>query len=194
MIDFWIEVVSDTMFTLIGLTLVLFSVSVTPSKTVLKVLLAELIDRPLTVASALVAAWVCAMLLSALDGSKVSADKPAASPLLPSVSVALTRKAFFAPLSVELITKREPEASFTTVAITPALAALILSRTWARVSVGEMVTSTAVLSGLAANVVWPAPQLPSSMRNVPLPTTEAVAGQAVEAIDCDAASCCTVRL
>ena len=82
----------------------------------------------------------------------------------------VVRKALAAPVALERISRREPLASVITSAVTPAPAALILSRTSASVSVAAIATSTAVAPALGVKLVCPAPQVPSSMCSVPPPS------------------------
>ena len=67
----------------------------------------------------------------------------------------VVRKAFSAPLALERIRRREPLESVITRAVTPAPAALILSRMSARVSVAATVTSIAVAPVFGVKLVWP---------------------------------------
>ena len=123
--------------------------SVKPSTTLVSVLLAELMAMPLSVRSALSAVLVRCMVELAWVASNASADRPVAG--LPSsrVSVALMRNAFSAPVSRERRLKRDPEASLTMLAVTPAPALLILSRKPVRlVSPSPMLMVTAVAPDL----------------------------------------------
>ena len=98
------------------------------------------------------------------------------STLLPSVSVTETLKPFSAPVAVERNTKRAPVASVSTVAVMPALAELIMSRTSASdLAGGPTATSIAVAPVLGVNVPPLLVQVPSSMRIVPSPTRSVAA-------------------
>ena len=125
-----------------------FRVRVRPSTMLVSVLLVEVTGRPLTVAAASAAVWLCVIAAAPAEGSKASIDRPAASALPPSSSVTVVRKAFSAPVALERISRREPLESVITRAVTPAPAALILSRMSARVSVAATVTSIARGAGL----------------------------------------------
>jgi hypothetical protein len=63
------------------------------------------------------------------------------------------RKPLTAPVELDCSDSRVPVVSVMSVAVTPALAALILSRTLASVSSAVMVTSTGVVSDFWVNVV-----------------------------------------
>ena len=154
------------------------------------VLLVEVTGRPLTVAAASAAVWLCVIRAAPAEGSKVSIDRPVASPLPPSSSVTVVRKAFSAPVALERIRRREPLESVITSAVTPAPAALILSRMSARVSVAATAMSIGVASAFAVKLVWPVPQVPSSMRSVP-PPRAVPAGCTPVARVCTLASFCT---
>ena len=79
-----------------------------------------------------------------------SGSSPVAGAPSSTVSAALTRKAFSAPVSFERRLSRVPLASVTSVAVTPAPAALILSRMLAKlVSPAPMVMTTGLLPLLA---------------------------------------------
>ena len=67
------------------------------------------------------------------------------------------RNAFAAPEVFERIKRREPLASVMINAVTPAPAALILSRTIASVSVAATAMSTAVAPAFGVKLVCPAP-------------------------------------
>ena len=143
-------------------------------------------------AAAFAAVWVRAIWREASVVSYDSADRPAASVGVPSLSVTVMRKAFSSPVALERISRREPLPSVKTTAVTPAPAPLILSRTCASVSVASMLTSSAVLPALAVKLAWLAPQVPSSMRNVPAPGVAELEANTPLASDCAAASDCTV--
>jgi hypothetical protein len=112
----------------------------------------------------------------------------------PSSSATCTRKPFSSPVAEECITRREPLASLTIDALTPPPAALILSRTCARVSVASTDTLTGVAPLLAVKLLWSADQVPSSSVKVPEPSVLAEEPKALLARDCEAASCCTDTL
>ena len=122
------DAVSAATLTSTSVDVVFCRLSVKPSTTFVSVLLAELRAMPFTVSSALPALAVRSIGEPASVASKASADNPVAA--LPSslVSVTPMRKAFSAPLSFERRLSRVPEASVTSVALTPAPAPLILSR------------------------------------------------------------------
>jgi hypothetical protein len=89
--------------------------------------------------------------------------------------------------------KRTPLASLTMEADTPALLALILSRSDCKVSVAPTYTLTDAVSGLSVKLVWSAFQLPSWNVSVPLPTSDVAAGNVVpDARVWLLASACTV--
>ena len=73
-------------------------------------------------------------------------------------------------------------------AVTPAPAALILSRTSASVSLAAIATSIALAPAFGVKLVCPAPQVPSSMRNVPAPGVVVSGAGAPVAIVCTLAS------
>ena len=104
------------------------------------------------------------------------------------------RKAFTAPVVFERISRREPFASVMIIAVTPAPAALILSRTSVSVSVAATVMSTAVAPVFGAKLVWPAPQVPSSMCRVPVPTVVVLDANTPDASVCALASFWTSRV
>ena len=97
---------------------------------------------------------------------------------------------------VERSDSRAPLASLTIDAVTPAPAALILSRIDARlVSVGPIVMLTGELPAFALNAVAGSPlQVPSSILKLPSPTTLVLAAYAVLVTVCDAASLLTLML
>ena len=106
------------------------------------------------------------------EGSKASADRPSPSELPPSLSVTPIRKPLVSPVADERSTRRAPVASVSTDAVMPAPLALILSRSWASEAAGgPALMSIAVTPAFGVNVVWPGPQVPSSMCSVPSPTS-----------------------
>src|SRR6185437_2459368 len=123
--------------------LVLRRLSVTPS--IASVIVFELllmsIPSILSLASCAACAWVRFLPEPALAvGSKASWDKPAASRLSPSSSLALILMLLAAPVSLEVNTSLLLVPSLMIVALTPILAALIASRTPERVLLeGSMV-------------------------------------------------------
>ena len=137
------------------------------------------------------ATWFCDITETPADGSKASCDRPVASLLTPSASVTVVRKAFAAPVALERSSSREPLASVMISAVTPAPEALTLSRTSASVSVALTVMSTAVAVGLAVKLVWPAPQVPSSMCRLPAPASAVDEAATPVASVCTLASDCT---
>ena len=147
------------------------SFKVKPSRTFVSTLVLELTATPLTVACALVAARVCVICVPGFDGSKASCESPAGSPLSPSESFTLMRKALASPVVVERMARRKPLASLTMDAVTPALARLMASRTLASESLpAVMLTLIAETPLLGVKLVCPAPQAPSSMVMMPGPT------------------------
>ncbi len=144
-----------------------------PSSTFDSVLLCEEMASPFRLAAALAAARACAIVRMPADGSKASADRPMPSKLPPSLSVTPMRKPLASPVAAERSTSRAPLASVSTEATTPEFDALILSRSCASDSAGgPTLMSTAVVPGLGVKLLCPGPQVPSSMRSVPSPTSE----------------------
>ena len=164
---------------LTGLVVTAARFKVRPSTMLASVLVGELTARPLTVAAALAAVWVCVIALAPADGSKPRAGTPE------------LRNAFSAPLVFERSSSREPFASVMMSAVTPAPAVLILSRTSVSVSVAATLMSMAVAPAFGANVVCPAPQVPSSRCSVPPPGVAAVDAKTPVASVCTLASVCT---
>ena len=110
------------------------------------------------------------------------------------VSVAVTRKPFSAPVSLERIDSRAPLASLMMVAVTPAPEALILSRMASRlVSPAPISIVTGVLPVLAVKpvVVGEPVQVPISMVIVPSPTAVLALVKAWLASVCWLARACT---
>ena len=169
-----IAAVSVSTFTVIGSTVVLLNVSVTPSTTSFIVLLGDVTGMSLMNATA--SAATCAEVAPpvAVCGFQV---RPSSAP----PPVVATEKAFAAPVSFERSIRRAPLASVRMLAVTLPPAALILSRSDASVSVASTVTSIAVADGSAASGF--------SMCTVPaFSVVVAPAGKIGEAIDCALAS------
>ena len=127
-------------------------------------------------------------------GSKASCDSPDASVLLPSSSATVMRKPFAAPELVDCSARRDPFASVTTVALTPALAALILSRIEdSEVSPGPIVIETGFAPDFAAKAEGGVPdQVPSWIVSVPWLSVASDEASALEVTVWPCASCCTV--
>ena len=92
---------------------------------------------------------------------------------------------------VERISRRAPPASLRMLAVTPAPAALILSRTLASVSVASTVMSTAGRVALGARLVLPAFQVPISIRSVPALSAVVLDAKTPVLMDCALARLCT---
>ena len=162
------------MDTLTGEVVTLVSVKVMPSTTLASVLSVVSTAMPLMLALAFAADCVIVVPVAA-GGSKARRDRPVASVFVVSSSVTLTRKPFAAPVVLDCNASREPEASVTMVALTPALAALILSRMPASVfSVAPIGTTMSAVPGLAVKLAWPVLQVPRLIVSEPVPTTSSV--------------------
>jgi hypothetical protein len=151
---FCIDAVSADTLTSTGVALTFSSVRLRPSEMLLSLLVADSIAMPLTVALAFNADWLSDSCDAVPVASKFNADRPVAG--LPSsvVSVAVILKPLAAPVVVERSDRREPVASVMIDAETPALAALILSRTEdSEVSPAPIVMLTGVDAGWLVNVV-----------------------------------------
>ena len=96
-------------------------------------------------------------------------------------------KVLLKPVSFEAITKRLPEPSFTMLAVTPALALFIVSRTPASDELSEeIVIDCAALSGLSVNA--PPLYVPNCIVKVPLPSVALVDAKLADLSLCDCAS------
>ena len=193
-----IAAVSSVTLTSTAVALTLPTVIDRPSDTSVKVLLVDSTAMPLIVAWALAAHWFWVIGLVAAWPSKPKADRPVFGLLSSAVSVAVMRKPFSAPVAVERSDRRAPFESLTMVAVTPAPAALILSRIDARlVSPAPMVMLTGELPALASKLVAGGPaggtvQVPSSSVSVPSLRVLSELVKAPEVVVWLAASCCTV--
>ena len=184
---------SDLASTSTGAVVTLPSVSVMPSSTFDSVLLSDEIGRPFRLAAALAAARACAIVRMPADGSKASADRPTPSKLLPSVSVTPMRKPLASPVAAERSTRRAPLASVSTEATTPEFDGIDLVAQL-RQRFGRRPDRDVHRGGAGlGREAWsgPAPQVPSSMRSVPSPTSASAEAYTPVALDCTEARRCT---
>ena len=135
------DAVSLATVTVTSLVLVLRRFKLKPSTTLLSVLLGELSAMPSTLSSALAALVVRSIGEPTTLASKASADRPVAGSPSSMSSLALTRKAFSAPLSLDRRLSLAPAASLTMDAVTPAPAALIWSRKPLRLVLARLIVT-----------------------------------------------------
>ena len=163
----------------------LLAVKVTPATVSANALVAELTAMPFTVALALRAYSV----VIPVDRR----DRPAPSARLPSASATLSWNPAASPVVLLRSSSRSPDASFNTVAVTPALDPLILLATSASVSVALISRLTA--SPLpAVNALGSPAQVPVASVSVPAPTGCLVGCNAADMDDWAIARFCTCTL
>ena len=162
-----------------GAVVVCSSVSDRPGTVPARVLLAALIAMPLMVACGVLPildASSAAMPEPAAGSSKASADSPGPPVWVPS-SLACTRKPAASPVALERSMSRSPDRSFSTVAVTPAPAALILTAMAGQAVAGRHAhrDRRAVLLAAKAGLGPRRPIGRAEIDSVPLPMPEPLA-------------------